>query len=205
MGKKSHLAQTYFKNKTPTRFLAEEIILQICKSIDAEIDIEKEKEFVMHLKKEIARIKRMTKAVPKSDKQGKCVNSDCKYHNSLDIKNTDKYGQCRNCEGFEHFNCANIDEKRKLVYQSGEQNYLCTECLLNFPMLALQVTSPCESSEDGQLIAVDVGMVQDPTETRIDMIHATMTPVPESSGECDVEAGREPELEKHKEVFVPGI
>jgi len=156
VGKKSHLAQKYLNNKTPTRFLAEEIIFKICESIDEEVDKEKEKEFIIHLKKEIARLRRLSKAASKNDKQAKCINGDCKYHNSLDIRNTEKYGQCGNCEAYEHFNCANIDEQRKHVYQSGDKKYLCTECLVNFPMLALEVLSTDENMANKQLVAVDV-------------------------------------------------
>ena len=200
-GKKSHLAQSYLKNKTPTRFLAEEIVLPICQSINEEIDVEKETEFVIHLKKEIARIKRLSKAASKNDKPGKCVNGDCKHHKSLDLKNTEKYAQCRNCEGYEHYNCANIDEQRKIVYQSGEEKYLCTECLVNFPMLALEVLSTGDTSGDDQALEVSVGKEPEVHTGSLDIsVVSTETGTEKTSFQCEkcgVETVTKSQLELH--------
>ena len=142
IGKGPHQPQSHLKGRSPPKFFTEEILFPIAKSINDDINLEKEKEFVIHLKKEIARLKKISKAMPKTNnKKNKCVNSDCKYHNSLDIANVEKYGECSNCEGYEHFNCANIDAQRKAIYQTGSQKYICTECLTNYPILALQITS----------------------------------------------------------------
>ena len=47
-----------------------------------------------------------------------------------------------NCEGYEHFNCANIHEnQRKEICLNGSKEYLCTECLTKYPTLALELTS----------------------------------------------------------------
>ena len=205
VGKKSHSAQHYLNDKTPTRFLAEEVIFKICESINEDIDTEREKEFIIHLKKEIARLRRLSKAVSKNDKQVKCINGDCKYHNSLDIRNTEKYGQCGNCESYEHFNCANIDEQRKIVYQSGDKKYLCTECLLNFPMLALEVYSTEENMADKQIVAVDVHTESDPNPISLNTVNV---PIEAEKGnleksssfhcdQCEVETRTKSQLETH--------
>ena len=82
----------------------------------------------------------MNKIMPKQNKKERCVNSDCRYQNSLDVSNIEKYGKCKNCEGYEHFNCANIQEnKRKEICLKGSKDYLCTECLTRYPTLALEL------------------------------------------------------------------
>ena len=143
----------------------------------------------------------MSKAVSKNDKQAKCVNNDCKYHNSLDLKNADKYGQCRNCEAYEHFNCANIDEQRKLVYQNGHQKYLCTECLLNFPMLALEVFSAEDNLGGKQLIAVEVLTESEPNPMSLDIVNVPTDDITKSTSfhcdKCEVKTGTKSQLETH--------
>ena len=139
MGKSSHSVQDYLKMKSPVKYFAEEILYPIVASMNDDIDIEKEKEMVLHLKKELTRLKKVNKTTPKQNKKEKCVNSDCKHQNNLDISKIDKYGKCRNCEGYEHFNCANIQEnQRKRICLNGSKEYLCTECLIKYPILALE-------------------------------------------------------------------
>ena len=48
----------------------------------------------------------------------------------MDPKNTDKYAQCEFCNGFEHFNCANIRDEGKNKYISGSVKFVCSSCLV---------------------------------------------------------------------------
>ena len=142
MGKSSHTAQNYLNNKSPVKYLAEDVLYPIVASMNDDINIEKEKEMVLHLKKELTRLKKMNKNAQKQNKKEKCVNSECKYQNSLDISNMEKYGKCKNCDGYEHFNCANIQEsQRKEICLNGSKDYLCTECLTKYPTLALELVN----------------------------------------------------------------
>ena len=140
VGKSSHQAQVHLNMKSPVKYFAEEVLYPIVVSMNDNIDIEKEKEMVLYLKKELTRLKKISKTTPKQNKKERCVNSDCKHNNSLDTSNIDKYGKCRNCEGYEHFNCANIQEnQRKEICLNGSKEYLCTECLTKYPTLALEL------------------------------------------------------------------
>ena len=73
-GKASHAPQHYLSNRCPPKFFAEEVILPFCKSIEASIPEAKEKEFVVHLRKEIQRLKKSFKDESKQ-KKDTCVNS----------------------------------------------------------------------------------------------------------------------------------
>ena len=134
----SHLPKEHLKNKSPPRFFAEEIILPLCKTIDEAIPIEKEKDFVTHLRNEIQRLKKSGRNAAKVARKGKCINSDCSSRGNLDMNNMEKYGTCLNCKSQEHFRCANIEPAMKLNYQDGSLKYLCTECLSTNPALAIQ-------------------------------------------------------------------
>ena len=59
MGKSSHSVQDYLKMKSPVKYFAEEILYPIVASMNDDIDIEKEKEMVLHLKKELTRLKKV--------------------------------------------------------------------------------------------------------------------------------------------------
>ena len=110
-GKASHHIQPYLMNKSPPKFFAEEVILPFCKIIGETISKETEKELVIHMKKEIQRLKKAGKGGKGATKnrKGKCVNNDCRSSNNLDPTNVEKYGKCGNCQGFEHYRCASID------------------------------------------------------------------------------------------------
>ena len=111
--------------------------------------------------------------------------------------------QCHNCEGLEQYNCANIEEQRKLVYQSGKEKYLCTECLMNFPMLALEVISTGQPNADSQVLAVDVEKEPEVNENSLDMpAMNTETDIAETANfkceECGIETVTKSQLEEHK-------
>ena len=89
-GKASHLPKEHLKSKSPPRFFAEEIILPFCKTIDEAIPIEKEKDFVTHLRNEIQRLKKSGKNAAKVARKGKCINSDCSSRGNLDMNNIEK-------------------------------------------------------------------------------------------------------------------
>ena len=72
--------------------------MPICHSIGETITSEKEKEFIVHLKKEIQRLKRVGKSA--SNVKANCVNMDCKSSNNLNTNNVDSYGVCGNCGKF---------------------------------------------------------------------------------------------------------
>ena len=93
VGKSSYKAQDYLNMKSPVKYFAEEVLYPIVASMNDNVDVEKEKEMVMHLKKELIRLKKVSKTNPKQNKKERCVNSDCKHHNSLDTAKTDKYGK----------------------------------------------------------------------------------------------------------------
>ena len=61
VGKGSHIAQAYLSNKCPPKYFADEVIIPFCKSIEDNIPKETEKEFVVHLRKEIQRLKKSFK------------------------------------------------------------------------------------------------------------------------------------------------
>ena len=66
IGKGPHQPQSHLKGRSPPKFFTEEILFPIAKSINDDINLEKEKEFVIHLKKEITRLKKISKAMPKT-------------------------------------------------------------------------------------------------------------------------------------------
>ena len=57
-GKVFTLAQDHLSKRCPPKFFAEEVILPFCKSIEDSIPSDKEKEFVVHLRKEIQCLKK---------------------------------------------------------------------------------------------------------------------------------------------------
>ena len=94
MGKSPSSSQDYLKMKSPVKHFAEEILYPIFVSMNEDINLEMEKEMVLHLKKELTRLKKINKTTPKQNKKERCVNNDCKHQNSLDISKVDKYGKC---------------------------------------------------------------------------------------------------------------
>ena len=74
--------------KSPVKYFAEEILYPILASMNDNVDVEKEKEMVMHLKKEFIRLKKVSKTTSKQNKKERFVNSDCKHQNSIDISKT---------------------------------------------------------------------------------------------------------------------
>ena len=123
VGRSSHMPQSHLMNKGPAKFFAEEILLPFCKSIDESIPTEKEREFIMHLRKEIQRLKKVGKTEMTSNKS-ECVNKECKNGKHLNVNNIESYGTCWNCQKNEHYRCAKVDTPTKSSYQVGSVEYL---------------------------------------------------------------------------------
>ena len=102
VGNSSHQAKDYLQNRCSPKYFAEEVILPLCLRISETISDENEKEFVIHLRKEIQRLKKAGKESQKG-KKGRCVNNDCKSSNHLDLNNIEKYGTCSVCKSLEHY------------------------------------------------------------------------------------------------------
>ena len=63
----------------------------------------------------------------------KCCSLKCKSSGNLDTKNVEKYAQCESCQGYEHFNCANIRDEGKSKYINGHEKFRCSSCFLKNP------------------------------------------------------------------------
>ena len=133
-----HEMKAYLQNKHVARFFSDEFILpfgQKALSENPSID----DKYIPSLKLEIKKLqelhfrnkKKTIKPLPKSLK---CANSSCKFPGgNVSTKNVSAYGQCANCEGCEHFNCAKVKESRKIDYINGVEKFVCTTCFAKNP------------------------------------------------------------------------
>ena len=139
IGKSNYSPQLYLANRSPPKYFAEEILLPLCQSINNTVSKDTEREFVIHLKTEIQRLKKGSKDVEKN-KKVTCINPNCKNSNHLNANNVDSYAICVNCQSYEHYRRAKVDSPLKGSYQDGSVKYFCTKCLLEYPCIAMDFT-----------------------------------------------------------------
>ena len=190
--------------------------------------------FVPHLKNEINRLQKKRlhdkskkgTAIENDAKNAKCENSGCQWVN-VTLKNVEAYGQCLNCNGYEHHHCAGTSKMMKDEIKLGRANFICTTCMENNPALAKELTTSKKvvairemvevvSEEDGidevekvenieirALVHVDAEE-NDPTARAINLVENSVQET-ETSGrkfdctECDHTCGTENELISHVE------
>ena len=195
MGRTNHSPQPHLKDRSPPKFFAEEILVPFCKSIDESISPEKEKEFIVHLRKEIQRLKKVNKTEINTNKS-ECVNEECKNSKHLNVNNIESYGTCWNCQGYEHYRCAKVDAPTKSSYQVGSVKYLCTECLKKNPLLAIQEgpQTPLAIEEDASNVAKNI------IEDIIDITEQSQVKTQFKCRTCDVSTVTEAQLETHVRI-----
>ena len=139
---------------------------------------------------------------------------DCKSSNNLNTNNVDSYGVCWNCGKFEHFKCAKVDPQSKLSYQNGWLTYLCSECLLKNPEIALAQTNLPSISQTESAIACESIVRSTASEVATDIVEQVVDEVDSSiqrsenaivekffkCNDCGINAISEKQLETHKRI-----
>ena len=129
----------------------------------------KEIAFVAHLRNEINRLVKegaigksnQQKANPKANVREKCAATKCKHKNVVVTNKDSKFGNCYQCDKVEHYDCVNANAFVIESIQNGFAKYYCTECLMNNPVLGLEVLIENENSaEDIAGIPMDTDLTE---------------------------------------------
>ena len=221
-GKVECKQQEYLNNRSPPKYFAETIIIPFCKNAYDNLK-DKEVEFVMHLRDEINRIVKegakgkaaKQKAPFKSNTREKCAAQKCKHKNVVVTKKEGKFGKCFQCDKVEHFDCVNANAFMIESIQKGYTHYYCTDCLMNNPVLGLEVTMDTAISgdvENGDQTSIelendseDTTTVNESTEVVKDIIIEQITRIEEQKEkvkckECSYDTNVEKQMETHRRI-----
>ena len=126
-------------------------------------------------------------------------------------KKEGKFGKCFQCDKVEHYDCVNANAFVIESIQKGYSRYYCTDCLMDNPVLGLEVTMDTTNVDNGDINSIEIGNdseettpVNDSVEVVNDIINEQISAIEEKKvvkcKDCSFESNLEKQMETHRRI-----